>query len=419
MLLAYVFCMPFTSGFALTGTISFPLICAVFLFILMIRDIMINNQFPKGFLGFDLFILMFLLIVVAASFCINGIGNKKSTNHTIAYFSSFLLFYVTIKYQLFRSNNKENTLKKIFNVLSITAIVTAVFANIEFVSDNFLGINLNDFIPRPSEEEKYYQAGVVELFHRSRAFASESGGMTFMMELFMPLVIYYFYFSTLCTWRRGIKNAGVFFIVTSFIFAASTASFIIVPASFILASLFYYKNLKKYVKNNKLKITIFTTALTLLIAVLNYFFSLFLLIILSIQEKFDSFSFDDRKERIDFFYQQFSHANFINKIIGFGPAGFHLLGYDDSRSILSLYYNAIFELGFIGFVLLMILLGYIIVRVLKINEKIGFFLIASLTSGMMHYSIFQSYWVPWFWFIVVFSLFLYHHRTISKNNIIA
>ena len=416
LLLAYIFCMPFTSGFAFTGTISLPLIFAVLLFILMIRDLMINNRFPNGFLGFDIFTLIFFLTIVATSYLINGKGNNKSTNHTIAYFSSFLLFYVTIKYQLFRNNDKEDTLKRILNILSITTLITAVFANIEFISDNLFGLNLNDFIPRPSEEEKYYQAEVIELFHRSRAFASESGGMTFMMELFMPLVIYYFYFSTLCNWRRSVKNASVFFMATSFIFAASTASFIIVPASFLLSSIFYYKSVIKYFKKNKLKITLFATLITLIIAVLNYFFSLFFLIILSIQDKFDSYSFDDRKDRIDFFYQHFTHADFIHKTIGIGPAGFHLLGYDDSRSILSLYFNTIFEIGYTGFMLLTLLLVFILARIFQIKEKVGFFLLASATSGMMHYYIFQSYWVPWFWFICVFSLFLFHHKTVSKNR---
>jgi len=415
---AFVLTMPFTSGFAITGTISMPLIFAVILFLTMCFHFLFIRNISKDFLGFDIFIMAFFLLVVIFSFIINGLGSTKSLNHTIAYLSSFLLFYVTIKFHLFEMKNKEKAVKKILSLLTITTLGTAIFANIEFISDNLFGFNLNDYIPRPTTEEMFYQAGVIDLFHRSRGFASESGGMAFMMELFTPLVIYYFYFSDLCTWNKWIKRVSIFFIVMSFLFAASTASFLIIPASFMFSSLFFLKKVIRYLKFRLTKVMIFTVLGSLLLVVLNYLFSILFFIILSVSDKFDSVSFDDRKDRIDFFYEQSKHFNIINKIIGAGPAGYQLLGFDDSKSIISLYYNTIFEIGYLGFFLLMLLFIYVLIQTLRIRDTIGYFLLVSIIAGMMHYYISQSYWTPWFWFVMVFALFYYNYskRIIQSDS---
>ena len=415
---AFILTMPFTSGFAITDTISMPLILAVILFLTMCYHFLFIRNASNDFLGFDIFIVALFLLVVVFSFFINGFESLKSLNHTIAYLSSFLLFYVTIKFHLFEIKNKREAIKKVLYLLTITTLATAIFVNVEFISDNLFGFNLNDYIPRPTAEEMFYQAGVIDLFHRSRGFASESGGMAFMMELFTPLVIYYFYFSDLCTWNKWIKRVLMFFIIMSFLFAASTASFLIIPASFIISSFFFIKKVIRFLKSKLTKVLIFTVLGSMLLVVLNYLFSILFFIILSVSDKFDSVSFDDRKDRIDFFYEQSKHFNIINKIIGTGPAGYQLLGFDDSKSIISLYYNTVFEIGYLGFFLLILLFIYILFQTLRIRDAIGYFLFVSIIAGMMHFYISQCYWTPWFWFVVVFALFYYNYskRIIQSNS---
>jgi hypothetical protein len=179
---------------------------------------------------------------------------------------------VTIKYTLFNIKDKNWGFKKVLQFITLITIISAVYSNVEFISSNIFGININDYIPRPSEEEAYYDATVLGLFYRARGFAAESGHFTFMMESFSPLAVYYMYFSGLCQWRKFLKGLIVFAIICSFIFAVSTASFVILPATFFIASLVYIKRIFLYIKKNTAKFLLTAGILSVIVFLINYFF---------------------------------------------------------------------------------------------------------------------------------------------------
>ena len=402
--LLYIFTMPFVSAFAYSGTISLPLIFAVFLFVIMSIITVRSLRLPYGFMGFDLVIIFFFLFVAVFSFIVNGWNNSKSLNHTIAYLATFLLFYVTIKYTLFNIKDKNWGFKKVLQFITLITIISAVYSNVEFISSNIFGININDYIPRPSEEEAYYDATVLGLFYRARGFAAESGHFTFMMESFSPLAVYYMYFSGLCQWRKFLKGLIVFAIICSFIFAVSTASFVIVPAALFIASIIYIKRIFLYIKKNTAKFLLTAGILSVIVFLINYFFSVYALILLSISDKMD-YGYDYRKENIDFFFNKFFQLDIIKKVIGTGPAGNVVLGYDESNAILNLYYSVSFEMGLLGILLLLFLFFYFIYIAIKVKSNVGFFLLMSIISAMMHFYFIGNFWYPWFWFTAAFSIF--------------
>lgn len=405
ILLLYIFTMPFVSAFAFSGTISWPLIFAVFLFLIMVMKIIRYKTLPSGFLGFDLLIIFPFLFIVIFSFFINGWGNSKSLNHTIAYLSTFLLFFVAIKFCFLSAPDKRLVVKQTLLFITYTTIVSALYGNVEFISANAFGVNLNDYIPRPSEVEKLYNPTVLALFYRIRGFATESGVYTQMLELFSPLAIYFMYFSGQCKWPTAIKLFIVFSIMLSIIFAASSATFIILPVAVGLSSFLYIKKVLRFFSNKSLAYYLKTTLILSLILIINSYLSIYTSIWLSVLEKLDSDSLYDRHDKINFFFNQFSKFSPINKLIGAGPAGSDILGFTDSGTVISLYYNVTFELGIIGLSLLLCLMGYLILCNFFIKSKIGFFLMVSLISGIIHYYVVNNYYVPWFWFIGAFIVF--------------
>jgi hypothetical protein len=410
LLLLYIFTMPFVSAFSFTGTISLPLIFSVFLFMLMIVKMLQSGKLPPGFLGFDILIILLLLLLISFSFTINGWGNSKSFNHTVAYLSTFLLFYLSVKFILFDITDKNKLFKRVLKVITYITIISAVYANIEFISSNVFAINLNDYIPRPTEAEAFYNATVLGSFYRARGFAPESGHFAFMMELFGPLAIYYMYFSGFCKWNKFLKALIATLILLSIIFTVSTASFVIIPLAVFFALLFYLKSIYIYIKKNTAKFVLSSIAVSVVVLLFNYYLSFYALIILSISDKMDSNSFDDRQNRINFFYDNFSRLNFIHKLVGTGPAGYTILGFDEFNTILSLFYSVTFELGLLGLLLFLLLFFYIIYHAIKIKSTIRFFLIVAIISGTMHYYFISNFWYPWFWFIAAFTIFC------SKQN---
>jgi hypothetical protein len=404
-LLLYILTMPFVSAFAFTGTLSVPLFFAVFLFTLMCVQIAGSEKLPAGFVGVDLVLIFLFLFLAVFAFVINGLGNSRALNHTVAYISTFLLFYVAIKFTLFVIIDKNKLFKRILQCITFITIASAFFANMEFISGNFLNFDFNEYIPRPLEGEKFYNPIVVGLFVRARGFATESGHFTFMMELFSPLTLYYMYFSGYCKWHPVPKAFTIIFIFFSFVFAASSASFVIIPLAVLLAALIHIKKIFFYFKKHTIKFFIASVVTVSIFIVFNYFLSLYAFILLSVTDKLDSGSLDDRQERIDFFFDKFSHFDSVKKIGGAGPAGFDILGFDDSKSILSLYYSITFELGFLGLLVTTLLFLYFIFHTLKIRTKIGFFLLVSVISGVMHYYFIANFWYPWFWFIAALAIF--------------
>lgn len=408
ILMLYILTMPFVSAFAFTGTISWPLIFAVFLFLIMLVKIIQAVALPPGFMGFDLVIIFLFLLTVVFSFLINGWANSKSLNHTVAYLSTFLVFYVAIKFTLFSALDKNLVLKRTLQFITYTTIISALYGNIEFISANAFHVNLNDYIPRPTEDEAWYDATVLGIFFRARGFAPESGHFAFMMELFSPLTLYYMYFSGFCKWAKSLKALIVVSIIFSFLFAVSTASFAILPLAVVFASLIYAKHIISYIKRKPAKFIITSVAISIIVFLFNYFFSVYALILLSINDKMGSFSLDDRQERLNFFTDKFSHLSFINNLIGTGPAGYNILGFDESKTILSLYYSITFELGYFGLLFLLFFFLYIFFQALRIRSSIGFFLLISVVSGLMHYYFISNFWYPWFWFIAAFVIFIMH-----------
>lgn len=414
LLLLYIFTMPFVSAFSFTGTISLPLIFASILFVLMIARLLLHLKSPQGFLGFDIIIIFLFLFFCILSFFVNGWGNVTSFNHTVAYISTFLLFYVSIKFTLFSIPDKNLLLKRVLQFVTYTTILSAVYGTVEFISSNIFGVNLNNYIPRPGVDTEYYTPVVLSLFYRSRGFAYESGVYTQMLELFAPLSVYYFFDSGFCKWKKSVK---IFFTVTmllGIIFAASSASFIAIPIAIIFSALIYGKKLFHFFITKSVWYYLRAMIVLLIIFLVNNYFSVYNAILLSITEKLDSFSMEDRQDRINFFFNEFSRFTPLKKVIGGGPAATDLIGVDGSHVVISLYYNVTFELGFIGLFLLILLIAYIFFNTITIRSKIGFFLNVSLISGIIHYYVVHDFWVPWFWFIGVFSIFVRRNFNISE-----
>ncbi|MDQ6901434.1 MAG: hypothetical protein M3139_00315 [Bacteroidota bacterium] len=404
LLLLYIITMPFVSAFAFTNIISLPLIIALLLLILMIIEMLRAGKLPKDFAGFDLVIVGLFLFLDIFSYAVNGWGNAKSLNHTVAYLATFLLFYVPIKFILFNTKDDGLLFRRVLQFVTYTTIISAVYANLEFISSNLFRVNLNNYIPRPSEEQAYYDATVLGIFYRARGFTAESGHFTFMMELFSPVAIYYMYFSGFCKWWKTSKAFIIFLIVCSFIFAVSTASFVIVPIAVLLACLLHVKKIFIYLKKRTAKFLFTSAVIAAIVFLFNYFFSVYALILLSISDKMNN-GYDYRQQNIDFYFTNFFKMDIIKEIIGSGPAGVLILGYDQSTAILNLYYSVAFELGLLGLFLLLALLLYVVINILKINSSISFFLLISFLSGAMHYYFISNFWYPWFWFIMVFAIF--------------
>lgn len=413
ILLVYIFFLPFLSAFALTPIFSIPFLISILLFGWMFLSVLIQQRLPKGFFGLDIFFVCWILLIVLISYLFNGRGSDKSLNHAIAYTSTFLLFYIPVKFILFNSLYPQLLFRQALKVLTITVLISAVYAISEFIFNNFLGIDLNNYIYRPPEGVRMFDATVLALFARSRGFAVESGHFTFMMEMFSPLVVFYLYFSGYCKWNRVFKLFSVLAIILSFIVAFSTASFVIVPIAIALSAVLYLKSILRFVQSHFIKITFALAAIAFVLIILNSFVPVFELIIQSVKGKLGGGGYDYRRNNIDFFFTSFSNFPVAAKLIGIGPAGTLLLGFGTSHAILNLYFSLAFEIGILGLFCVLLLILYCLLHITRLNPPLGFWVTISVLAGLMHYYFIANYYYPWFWFLLVFIVYCSKKRVLQ------
>lgn len=403
--LAFVITMPFLSAFSITAIVSIPFLLAMLLFGFMCLHLIACKKFPGQFIGLDIFFVFCFLLVVLVSYLVNGRGNGKSMNHTAAYISSILIFYVAVKFAFFCNQRSERIFRKTLQYLTVTVLVSAGYAIVEFVLNNFFNFNINDYIPRPAGAVKEYDASVLALFTRSRGFAIESGHFTFMMEMFAPLTIYFMFYSGFCHWSRFFKMVALVAIILSFLTAFSTATFILMPVAIFAASLTYLRSASLYVQKHFLKFFSSLLLIGLIVFVINFFIPIFDLIWLSIEQKLTDGGYGYRESNLNFFWTTFAHFDLSKQLIGAGPAGTVILGYGDSYAILNLFYSVTFELGFLGVTCLLSIIIYALLHVFKLPVILGYLCLIGLLTGTMHYYFIANYYYPWYWFLLVFIIF--------------
>lgn len=288
----YVLSLPFTSAFSVSGSIFPPFIIAVILAPLVFLSTFNGPLQGKSYASSEVFFLLFFIILVWISYFVNGFESNKSLNHSFAYTLSILVYYLSMKAVFIQLNTGRNFISQVLKLLTITLGVSAFYACLEFVSRNFLSIDIGEFVPRGDLPE--YDAIVAELFQRARGFAVESGHFTFMVEILAPVVFYYLFYSGLCKWHSLLKYSIVTLIIASIIFAASSATFIIVPVVLCITGVIYFRKLQAYFLRNRRRVYLTTGFLALLVLALNRYFSLYFYIVSSVADKFSSSSYDER-----------------------------------------------------------------------------------------------------------------------------
>jgi hypothetical protein len=396
--------MQFTSAFAISGTINLPVILGTLLFCIGLVNLLYEKRIDKKVFCIEHVLILIFLFFVLFSYSINGgIYAASSTNHLLAYCSSFLLFFTGPLLFLFQVKSDFKLLFKI-TLTSIfwCVILSSSFSLLEFIDTNFIGLNIAAYIPRYAVQE--YDPLILGFLIRSRGFSEESGHYSFMIGILGPLTYYYLFKTDFLRVRKVYKIILLWVIILSVITSFSVSSFLIIPLCIFIAVLLNINKAIMYIKNNyyRVLVTIFTLSTSVII--FNTRIPILDLLYITVIQKFDSFSFDDRKFRSDFFQNTFYKLPIENKLFGVGPSGVKLLGYDDSFTFLSIYQTITFEIGIVALCLLLLVIGMILVKNHFKKKSIYPYFFVSICTGVIHYNSISNYWYPFLWFTLAFCL---------------
>lgn len=402
--------MPFTSAFCISITFSWPVIvstiCTFFILCFLLLGKKIHIFKPTAIALISIF-----LIHISVSFFYNNILKthssfilSKSLNHLFAYITTFINFFVSVLLILYLNRNPSFFLK-IFNLLTWILLFSCIFAIIEFTLKNVYSIDFDSYIPHPAFERMSAVAlGDVFKSIRARGLSEEPGHFAFMINLFLPLAVYYLFFSNKCNFLLHIKILFILIYTIALILTFSTAAFFTLPVGLLISFAFFYKNLTKYLP----QIITFSIVIIVGAIILDIYFPILTQLAFDIDQKTsNSASMDDRTMRFLLFQTYFNKAPILNKIIGYGPSGYLHVGLQpESESFLVLYQTFIFESGILGICIFSTFLFNILIYLRKIIFPLNFFLFFSFVLGILHYFFISNYWYPWYWFICACIIYI-------------
>lgn len=404
----FIILLPFVSAFALSGTLTLSVLWSVLLlFIFLLDSIKFDKIYTAGKIENVLISIFYFGALLGYIF--NGFLKTKPTNHLIAYTVTVFLFFILINQIFLKYMKDSNFMNTILKYISYTILFVSFFTFLEFTLKFFVGIDVNDFIPRPIRSG--YEHNVLDIIlPRVRGFASESGHHAMMMETLGPISVYYFYLVS--NELKLLRFIFILLIIFSFFLAFSAGAFIFLPLSIFLVFLYS-------VIFRKFKPIIILKSFLILLG-LNLGLYLFtnlnpaLVLYSIVKEKLDgSGSLEDRSTRLLNFSEVYESSSYFHKFFGYGPSGFRIAGLEDS--ILSLYPTFLFETGVIGLLGFIMFVLYIIYIIIKINKPIKIYLLVGFLSCLMHYAIVGGYWRPWIWFLAAFSLYVFRNELYNKS----
>ena len=394
ILIAYLFVGIFTNAFAVSSFISMPTFLAA-IYSLLYLILLLSSRIKLHKEGYW---LLAYWLVLTFSFILFATG-EKCLNHYIMWMFSFFAFYYVFKslvlYLLKFDSGIFNTM---LNIISFSVFISSLFAIVEFLLVNFVGVNLENIIPR-GRVEGY--TPLASNFIRARSFMEESGHFSLYLEIFTPI--------TLAWLLRNRKNKIILISYVSIVLIALFFSFSAYGLVALVIAIFFYLyyyvfsvgNLKSLMKNLFIVFIIF---LVIIIA----FPSIWEIGYQTVTAKLDvdNSSFSDRNSRIIGLDQ---YLTGIHLMIGYGSAAFSTL---KTPSFISLYVGILMSAGICGIILFLGFLLCTFYRMLQIKNKdmrCGFVIAFILST--IHFCFVDLIYLPWFWTMLALG---YVYRTKEK-----
>jgi len=211
------------------------------------------------------------------------------------------------------------------------------------------------------------------------------------------------------------KILFIFLIYIGIISTASVAGILFIPMALLLAII---------IKN------IFYLEFTRLFTQIFYIFTVFILFLLvylyadifflndfidrQILNKFESYSANDRLDRVTVFYESFMLFEFFNLIFGAGPGIVSQLNLSADETLISLPLLVLGEIGILGLLFLIFFIFNTFYLLSKLPKRYNTTLLACLLVTLMHYLLIANYWYPYLWLAPLIIFVNYYF--LNKSN---
>ena len=392
----YLLLLSFVNGFAYNSFITIPFFASLtFVFFYLNKVNRIRSIRSSASVLLFLYWLLF-----TCSFLVVSTG-EKCLNQYLMWSYSFLVYYFFFKYLLIGYFKEEFVRSKILKALAFGVILTSLFVVFEFVSKNFLGLPIDNYIPRGKLDEMNSEnllGGV-----RCRGLTEESSHLGFYLLSLCPIS---FFWIIRYVKKKVMRLLLIFLICLSILFSFSSGAYAI-----SLFTLLMYLN--SYIKKHNVFINLIIIILLSTFVLSFYTDSIFFQ---TIAMKFDenSISGQDRWSRIE----ALNYLKDMHWVIGYGPAAYSTLRIP---SFISLVVGVLMNTGIIGMILMILFMVSVYKDIRRIDDE---FLRTSIKIAFLNCCLFFTFgdliYVPWFWVVAslaaTFGYFSQRNKFIKKRQ---
>ena len=388
LLLSYVFFVSWTGVFALGEWIRLPFIFALLSVALVSIDIVIKGKFDRRpYRMEDFFIVLFLISMVLSATCN---PNALSLNYIAAYCFIFGVLYLFIKNALYTYVPVDS----IYAINSFAVVFVGAFMSINFVLGTMGVIDLQAMLPRIRDTTAMYSG----LFNRGYGFSTEPSIVAFYIDTLGPLAVWYI-------WYRSGLQQYLKFILTVFIaigwlvtFSASAvASLTIGIVCAVLLSLLT-PGKTRFWSDARFRTFLL---LAVFIAIMIWIFFQFNLgkylapIYMKLTLSSDLASSSSRLDRWAAGFNRLVEVD--NPLTGYGPGYFSSI---DQSSTLSWYFMVLVEGGILSFLFIMIFLGLVLGRIVKMRHSSRPAFLVGFIAGCAHLLVISTFYHPFLWLLL-------------------
>lgn len=405
----FIIFSPFTSYFALSPWLRFPVVLLMFVCIFFIIKLIARKKLPSKLFfiinNADL-ILLLLLSTIVFSLLINQ-GGTKGFNHTLAYSFAFFLYYIALKKIL---DFEQINYLFILRMFAITSSICGIIIISDWILINFFNTGFREYfvnLDHKTANMLYYKKGY---FIAVGGVAEEPGSMALFMNIISPLGLLY--------WKIIEKNRNfvLLFIIylISMIFLASIAGLICILSAFFIILILNKSsnNIKLKVKKKKLIIYLFISIFTLTSTFLfiRYNHSATKLYT-EITSKIMLNEEGRSSQKRSFIWKEALINWKENPFFGNGP-GSSITRYNTNYH--SVYLTLLADTGIISLILFLYFLLSHFRKLLRITSKYRSYLIIPFLSVLIHFAVVGDFYHAPFWILLIVIQMIYKSK-ISIN----
>lgn len=417
MLAFYLLTFGATQAFALTGTLTVPILLSIpVLFAVLFaptrsRDYLAGKIASK--FGLQFFLSVLFLTLATVSLLVQNSDSEadpRAFSHLASYFAVFLLFWAGIERYV---KVFQIPVDHIIKWITVGALLISVFVIVEFAATNMFGLDIGNYIPRAvgNDYDARYVVGSMS-YVRARGLTSESGHTALYLAMFLPFVYYYFARIDVSV-RKLIWAIGVVIFALVLTFSPAALVDLGVACSAVLVVRQFAgitRPSKRFVGHRKVVHSLISL-IGVLIAVQIIRGSAFSgldgilnkLLFVNVGE-------GSRTQRWEAALELFK----VSPYVGGGPG---VVVIQNGTGSTSLYLEILAETGILGLSLFILIIAVSVFRLLALRSEIKWIYLFSLVVALCHYSVISDYWYPWLWLILALINFQ-KEREVSDAAII-